>query len=107
MAFSKPRYTSTIAAQKELQGPSAADMARPKAKKTPTIAAQKDLDTMARASRPSIGGPSSSRGATVKVNSAPGRSDMGKNFDQSFAAAKRAGLDQFTWNGKKYTTKVK
>jgi len=32
---------------------------------------------------------------------------MGKNFDQSFAAARRAGLDQFTWNGKKYTTKVK
>ena len=32
MAFSKPRYTPTVAAQKKLQGPSAADMAKPAAK---------------------------------------------------------------------------
>ena len=53
------------------------------------------------------GGSAVTRGSAPKVPSAPGRSSAGKNFDQSFAAAKRAGLDQFTWNGKRYTTKVK
>ena len=46
------------------------------------------------------GGGSSNRGTAVTTKS-------GKSFDQSFAAARRAGLDQFTWNGKRYTTKVK
>ena len=90
-----------------MAGPTPAELARPKAKRTPTIAAEKQLDAMDKARRPSTGGASSMRGAPATARSAPGRSEAGKNFDQSFAAAKRAGLDQFTWNGKKYTTKVK
>ena len=57
--------------------------------------------------KPRGGGSAVTRGSAPKVTSAPGRTAAGKNFDQSFAAARRAGLDQFTWNGKKYTTKVK
>ena len=53
------------------------------------------------------GGSAMTRGSAPKVASAPGRSAAGKNFDQSFAAARKAGLNEFTWNGKKYTTKVK
>ena len=53
------------------------------------------------------GGSAMTRGSAPKVTSAPGRSAAGKNFDQSFAAARKAGLNEFTWNGKKYTTKVK
>ena len=53
------------------------------------------------------GGSALTRGTAPKVTSAPGRTAAGKNFDQSFAAARRAGLDQFTWNGKRYNTKVK
>jgi colicin import membrane protein len=30
-----------------------------------------------------------------------------KSFDESFAAARKAGKKEFTWKGKKYTTKVK
>jgi hypothetical protein len=30
-----------------------------------------------------------------------------KSFDESFAAARKAGKSTFTWKGKKYTTKVK
>jgi hypothetical protein len=30
-----------------------------------------------------------------------------KSFDESFAAARKAGKKEFTWKGKKYTTKMK
>lgn len=53
------------------------------------------------------GGSAVTRGTAASARSAPGRSDAGRNFDQSFAAAKRAGLDEFTWRGKRYTTKTK
>ena len=53
------------------------------------------------------GGGSANRGEAVLVRSAPGRSDAGRNFDQSFAAARKAGMEEFTWNGKRYNTKVK
>jgi len=70
-----------------MAGPTPAELARPKAKRTPTIAAEKQLDAMDKARRPSTGGASSMRGAPATARSAPGRSEAGKNFDQSFAAA--------------------
>ena len=36
-----------------------------------------------------------------------GRKAIASNFDQAFAAARRAGKKTFTWRGKKYTTKMK
>jgi hypothetical protein len=30
-----------------------------------------------------------------------------QQFDSAFAAAKKAGKKEFTWNGKKYNTKLK
>jgi hypothetical protein len=35
------------------------------------------------------------------------RKAIASNFDQAFAAARRAGKKTFTWRGKKYTTKMK
>ena len=31
----------------------------------------------------------------------------GKGFDDAFASARKAGVNEFTWNGKRYNTKVK
>lgn len=46
-----------------------------------------------KSSKPSSGGGSLSAGA--------------KSFDRAFAAARKSGVKQFTWRGKKYTTKMK
>ena len=36
-----------------------------------------------------------------------GRKAIASNFDQAFAAARRAGKKEFTWRGKRYNTKMK
>lgn len=36
-----------------------------------------------------------------------GRKAAASNFDQAFAAARRAGKKEFTWRGKRYNTKMK
>jgi hypothetical protein len=39
--------------------------------------------------------------------SSSGSGSSAKQFDSAFAAAKKAGKKEFTWNGKKYNTKTK
>ena len=54
------------------------------------------------------GKPMASMGKDYKAKEKElGRKAIASNFDQAFAAARRAGKKTFTWRGKKYTTKMK
>ena len=98
----------------ETPTPTPAELSRPRAKATRTAAADEwhaqnrgIANATAEARAGGRGGGSANRGTAVQVRSAPGRSDAGRNFDQSFATARKAGMKEFTWNGKRYSTKVK
>ena len=42
-----------------------------------------------------------------KASTTNGGGSVAKSFDRAFAAARKSGVKQFTWRGKKYTTKIK
>ena len=59
-------------------------------------------------SKKGTGKPMASMGKDYKAKEKElGRKAIASNFDQAFAAARRAGKKTFTWRGKKYTTKMK
>ena len=54
------------------------------------------------------GKPMSSMGKDYKAKEKElGRKAIASNFDQAFAAARKAGKKEFTWRGKRYNTKLK
>lgn len=54
------------------------------------------------------GKPMASMGKDYKAKEKEaGRKAIASNFDQAFAAARRAGKKEFTWRGKRYNTKMK
>ena len=54
------------------------------------------------------GKPTASMGKDYKKKEKElGRKAIASNFDQAFAAARRAGKKEFTWRGKRYNTKMK
>lgn len=54
------------------------------------------------------GKPMASMGKDYKAKEKEaGRKAAASNFDQAFAAARRAGKKEFTWRGKRYNTKMK
>ena len=54
------------------------------------------------------GKPMASMGKDYKAKEKEaGRKAIASNFDQAFAAARRAGKKEFTWRGKRYNTKLK
>ena len=59
-------------------------------------------------SKKGTGKPMASMGKDYKAKEKElGRKAIASNFDQAFAAARKAGKKTFTWRGKKYTTKMK
>ena len=59
-------------------------------------------------SKKGTGKPMASMGKDYKKKEKEaGRKAIASNFDQAFAAARRAGKKTFTWRGKTYTTKMK
>ena len=60
------------------------------------------------AAKKGTGKPMASMGKDYKAKEKElSRKAIASNFDQAFAAARRAGKKTFTWRGKKYTTKLK
>ena len=54
------------------------------------------------------GKPMASMGKNYKAKEKEaGRKAIASNFDQAFAAARKAGKKEFTWRGKRYNTKMK
>lgn len=54
------------------------------------------------------GKPMASMGKDYKAKEKEaGRKAIASNFDQAFAAARKAGKKEFTWRGKRYNTKMK
>ena len=54
------------------------------------------------------GKPKASMGKDYKAKEKEaGRKAIASNFDQAFAAARKAGKKEFTWRGKRYNTKMK
>ena len=59
-------------------------------------------------SKKGTGKPMASMGKDYKKKEKElGRKAIASNFDQAFAAARRAGKKEFTWRGKRYNTKMK
>jgi hypothetical protein len=59
-------------------------------------------------SKKGTGKPMASMGKDYKAKEKEaGRKAIASNFDQAFAAARRAGKKEFTWRGKRYNTKMK
>jgi hypothetical protein len=59
-------------------------------------------------SKKGTGKPMASMGKDYKAKEKEaGRKAIASNFDQAFAAARRAGKKEFTWRGKRYNTKIK
>ena len=60
------------------------------------------------AAKKGTGKPMASMGKDYKAKEKElGRKAIASNFDQAFAAARRAGKKEFTWRGKRYNTKMK
>ena len=60
------------------------------------------------AAKKGTGKPMASMGKDYKAKEKEaGRKAIASNFDQAFAAARRAGKKEFTWRGKRYNTKLK
>ena len=59
-------------------------------------------------SKKGTGKPMASMGKDYKAKEKEaGRKAIASNFDQAFAAARKAGKKEFTWRGKRYNTKMK